>query len=80
MVVRYGRACEEGFLPVFSVGSEKEAHMLITLCCPKDVNGDYIARELVQGQTLENLDSFSDLLAERHKMAAERGWCDCKEL
>lgn len=65
---------------MFSVGSEKEAQMLITLCCPKDVNGDHIARELVQGQTLENLDAFSDLLDERHKIAVERGWCDCEGL
>lgn len=80
MVVRYGRTCEEGMLPVFSVGSEKEARMLLIMCCPTDVNGDFIARELVREQSLENLDEFSDLLVERHKLIVKNGGCECKEL
>jgi len=60
------------------VGSEKEAQMLITLTCPKEPNGDYIARELAGEQSLENLEAFSDRLAKGHELAVEKGWCDCK--
>lgn len=60
MVVRYGRTVEEGFLPLFSVDTEQEARDLITLTCPRDNDGTYYARELVQEQTLENLYALTD--------------------
>jgi hypothetical protein len=64
--VRFGRTVEPGFLPVFSVDTEEEAKALITLCCPRDVDGTHYARELAGEQTLANLQAFSDKLA--------RGW------
>lgn len=54
----------EGRLPVFGVETEKEAEMLITMACPRDMEGAYYARELAQEQTLENLVAFSDKLQE----------------
>lgn len=65
-------------LPVFSVGTEKEARALLTICCPTNPGGEFIARELTHEQSLENLDAFSDLLAERHKMVVKSGRCECK--
>ena len=78
MIVRYGRTCEEGMLPVFSVGSEKEAKALLVLSCPTNRDGEYIARQLAHDQSLENLQEFSDFLAERHEILVENGRCDCK--
>lgn len=51
---------------MFSVNTEEEARKLIVLCCPTNYAGEYIARELVAEQTLDNLRAFSDRLA--------RGW------
>ena len=65
-------------LPVFSVGTEEEARALLTMCCPTSPEGDFIARELAHEQSLENLDAFSDLLAERHEIMVKGGRCDCK--
>ncbi len=31
--MRYGRTCEKGFLPVYSVDTEEEARMLLMLTC-----------------------------------------------
>lgn len=47
---------------MFSVENEEEARRLITLACPTNLAGDYIAPELATEQTLENLDAFSDRL------------------
>lgn len=58
----YGRVTPDGRLPVFSVDTEKEAQMLITMACPRDAAGSYYARELAEVQTLENLALFSDRL------------------
>jgi len=48
---------------VFSVDTEEEAKQLIAATCPRDLEGNYYARELAQEQTLENLQLFSDKLA-----------------
>jgi hypothetical protein len=62
--VGYGRGpIPEGFLPVFSTDTEEEAKSLIVLTCPMNGAGQYVARELVNEQTLENLYKFSDKLA-----------------
>lgn len=53
----------DGRLPVFSTDTEEEAQRLIVLCCPRDRDGHYFARELATEQTLENLQRFSDRLA-----------------
>lgn len=65
MVVRYGRTVEEGFLPVFSVNTAKEAEALLERACPRNADGEFVAEELVAEQTLENLSDFGERLA-RH--------------
>jgi hypothetical protein len=63
-VVRFGRTVpiEDGFLPIFSVDTEEEAKALLILTCSSNMAGEYIARELAQEQTLENLYAFGDRL------------------
>ena len=56
----------DGRLPVFSTNTEAEAKMLLVMCCHLDYFGHYYARELLEDQTLENLQRFSDRL--------QRGW------
>ena len=63
---------------MFSVGSEKEAKCLLTLCCQTNIHGEFIARELAEEQTLENLEAFSDRLVEGHELLVKNGSCDCK--
>lgn len=62
MVVGYGVSVPEGHLPVFSVDTEAEAKSLIVLACETNGRGEYIAKELVMKQTLDNLQAFSDRL------------------
>ena len=47
---------------MFSVENEEEAKLLITLACSRSYSGEYIARELAEEQTLDNLKAFSDRL------------------
>jgi len=65
--VRYGRIVENGFLSCFSVETEEEASKLLVLACQKDYNNNYIAKELTQKQTLENLLKFSNRLEELYE-------------
>ena len=60
--MRYGRIVETGFLPVFSVDTENEARNLLHLSCGTDFNGEFIAKELTQDQSLENLNALGDRL------------------
>jgi hypothetical protein len=61
--VGYGRGpTPHGRLPVFSVETEDEAHRLLTLTCPRNLLGEFVAPELAEEQTLERLDQFSDRL------------------
>lgn len=60
--MRYGRSVEDGFLPVMSVDTEAEAKSLLTLACQTNYEGEYIARELVADQTMENLSAFGQRL------------------
>lgn len=49
---------------MYSVDTDEEAHQLIVACCEYN-RGEpkgYIARELAQEQTIENLDKFADRL------------------
>lgn len=65
----YGRGpIPAGRLPVFSCDSEEEARKLIVLCCPRDAQGNYYARELAEEQSLENLEAFSDKLARGYEV------------
>ncbi len=61
--MRYGRTVPKGFLPVFSVDTEEEAKQLLIATCPRGDDGHFYARELIEEQTLENLQVFSDKLA-----------------
>lgn len=45
--------------------------MLIASCCQLDLAGNYIARELEQNQTLDNLWAFGRRLAVRHAKMKE---------
>lgn len=61
--MRFGRgACPRGFLPIFSVDTEEEAHALLTAACPLNLAGEFVARELAHEQTLESLEAFAERL------------------
>jgi hypothetical protein len=77
VVVTFGRKVPDGSLPVYSVGTEQEAKELIVLACPTNMYGQYIAPELAQEQTLENLDKFSDRLDKMHEVLKKHGSCRC---
>ncbi len=49
---------------MFTTNTEAEARALIALACSCNYDGEYIARELVHEQTLENLYAFSARLAD----------------
>lgn len=51
-----------------SVNTEEEARDLLVMACPRNVNGEFIARELVEEQTLENLEKFGLKLEEYYKL------------
>jgi hypothetical protein len=71
--VGYGVSVPKGRLPVFTVDTEEEAKQLIALACPVGIDGNYYARELVEEQTLENLQKFSDKLARCYKLMKSKG-------
>jgi hypothetical protein len=52
-----------GRLPVFTTNTREEAELLITLACPMNYEGQHIAPELAEEQTLANLDAFGHRLA-----------------
>ena len=44
---------------MFTTDTKEEAELLLTLACPVNVDGEHIARELAEEQTMENLAAFS---------------------
>jgi hypothetical protein len=77
VVVTYGRRCPAGYLPAFSVDTEEEAQALIERCCElvwiDDVNTTgYIASELEEKQTLDNLYAFGARLEAEYVKMKER--------
>lgn len=64
-------------LPVYSVGSEKEAQRLLILACPTNSNGEFIDRYTAREQTLENLELFSNDLDRAHDLLVKNEHCDC---
>ena len=63
-------------LPVFSVGSEKEAELLLTMTCPRNYDNEFVAPELAEEQTIDNLNAFGDRLRTAHaKLSKET--CTC---
>lgn len=75
--MRFGPKCDPGFLPVYSVGSEKEAKSLLIFACGTNLQNEFVARELLNEQTLENLEAFSVRLHQAHKLLVKNGRCDC---
>lgn len=61
--MEYGTVVPKGALPVYSCKTEAEAKQLLVAACPRSINGDFVAVELVEEQTTENLRKFSDRLA-----------------
>ena len=61
--MRYGRSVEKGFLTVFNVPTVEDARNLLVFACGTNSEGEFVARELVEEQTPENLDLFSQRLA-----------------
>ena len=43
---------------MFTVNDESEARALISLACPMNYRGQYVAPELAQEQTMANLEAF----------------------
>lgn len=76
--MRFGRIAEttrwfnEGFLPIFSVDTEDEARELLALTCPRNLDGEYVAPELAEEQTLDKLYSFGDRLRRAYEGMKER--------
>lgn len=60
-------------MPVLSVDTEEEARALLVMTCSTNVNREFIARELAQEQTLENLQKFSDRLNDAYKVMKAKG-------
>lgn len=61
--MRVGRRVPKGFLPVYSCDTREDAENLLTLACDTNAAGEWVARELAEEQTIENLMKFSDRLA-----------------
>jgi len=59
-------------LPVFTVNNEEEAKLLVSLACPTNAQGEHIAPELAEEQTMENLYSFSDRLNDIYQKYIKR--------
>lgn len=57
---------------MFSVDTEEEARKLLVLTCATTNEGEFIARELVEEQTLENLYAFGDRLRAAYAMMKRR--------
>lgn len=77
--MRFGRSAPRGFLPVFSVSDEEEAKALLVMACGRNLDGEFVAKELVEDQTLENLQAFGDRLKEMHDRYLKPGRrCRCK--
>lgn len=74
----FGSKVPRGHLPVYSVGTDEEAEALLRLACPTNIHGRFVAPELAEEQTLENLQRFSDRLDAMHDRLVEAGRCACE--
>lgn len=71
----------KGHLPVFGCDTEEQAKALITATCSLGYQGEYIARELAEEQTIESLSVFSSRLeAVWDRIAPNHGWPSVEEL
>lgn len=53
--------------------------MLLVMSCPTNLDGEFVAPELAEEQTLENLYAFSDRLHRYHKLLEQNGKCRCQK-
>lgn len=51
---------------MFSVDTEDEARRLLIAACPRNLDNEFVAPELHEEQTLDNLRAFGERLAELH--------------
>ena len=66
-------------LPVYSVGTEKEAQDLLVLACSTNYKGEFIAKELMHEQTVDNLEAFGNRLDRIHDAFIKpKKRCYCK--
>ena len=59
---------------MYSVDTEEEASMLLTMACSTNYSGDFIARELAGEQTLDNLADFGERLHAVHQRMKKSTW------
>jgi hypothetical protein len=78
VIVGFGAKPPRGHLPVYSVADEREARRLLVATCPTNVNGEFVAAELAEEQTLDNLAAFSDRLDRAHVQLKLAGQCRCE--
>ena len=52
---------------MYSVDTTQEAEELLTAACVTNLNGEYVAAELIHEQTIEHLWEFSERLAKTHQ-------------
>ena len=57
-------------MPVYSTKTEEDARRLLVAACSTNFKGEFIARELVDEQSVERLLAFSDRL---HDLAQHLG-------
>lgn len=72
VIANYGRSCPEGYLSVYSCDTEEEAKQLLVMTSPK-TNTGWVALELVENQTLENLAKFQRRLELADKFRKAKG-------
>lgn len=52
---------------MFTTDTREEAEALISLACPTNYDGEHIAPELSESQTIDNLIAFGDRLADLYE-------------
>ena len=58
----------KGSLQVFSVHTEQQAERLLVASCERNLNGQFVARELATEQTIDNLFMFGERLRKMAKL------------
>ena len=58
-------------MPVYSTDTMAEAEELLVAACPRNLDGDFIAEELVECRDLDSLEKFSLRLARLHRRIQE---------
>ena len=66
---------------MYAVGSEEEARKLLVMACSTNMEGEFIARELTEEQTISSLVVFSRRLHDLHeKYLRGKKHCCCQEI